>query len=103
MANGAAHPEPAKKLHKGKGIDSSNIPTAFSWPFKNQFLFNSRPKTNENNFQTVYDDRRKAIMGLTLRGPAAELFHSQQIAITRDIIKIQFITLITAVTIPNGS
>ena len=55
----------------------------------------SRPATNENNIQTVYDDRRKTLFGSVLRGPAAELFDSLDAALTWDEIKTQFIAQFT--------
>ena len=59
------------------------------------FSLGSRHATNENNIQTVYDDRRKALFGSALRGPAAEWFNSLDAALTWDEIKTQFIARFT--------
>ena len=76
MANTVAYPDLA--LEKFIGIDSSEDPTAFIRLLEKKISFSlgSRPATNENNIQTVYDDRRKALFGSVLRGPAAEWFDS---------------------------
>ena len=62
---------------------------------ENQFPLGSRPATNENNIQTVYNDRRKALFGSVLRGPAAEWFDSLDAALTWDEIRTQFIARFT--------
>ena len=74
MANTVAYPDLAKE--KFIGIDSSEDPTAFIRLLEKKISFSvgSRPAVNENNIQTVYDDRRKAIFVSVLRGPAAEWF-----------------------------
>ena len=79
------------------GIDSSEDPTAFIRLLEKKISFSlgSRPATNENNIQTVYDDRRKALFGSVLRGPAAEWFDSLDAALTWDEIKTQFIARFT--------
>ena len=91
MANTLAYPDLA--LEKFIGIDSSEDPTAFIRFLENKISFSlgSIPATNENNIQTVYDDRRKAV----LRGPAAEWFDSLEAALTWDEIKTQFIARFT--------
>ena len=58
---------------------------------KISFSLGIRPATNENNVQTVYDDRMKALFGSVLRSPAAEWFDSLDAALTWDEIKTQFI------------
>ena len=62
---------------------------------KISFSLGNGPATNENNIQTVYDDRRKALFGSVLRGPAAEWFDSLDAALTWDEIKTQFIARFT--------
>ena len=59
MANTVAYPDLA--LEKFIGIDSSEDPTAFNRLLEKRISFSlgSRPTVNENNIQTVYDDRRK--------------------------------------------
>ena len=91
MANTVAYPDLA--LEKFIGIDSSEDPTAFIRLLEKKISFSlgSRPATNENNIQTVYDDRWKALFGSVLRGPAAEWFDSLDAALTWDEIKTQFI------------
>ena len=95
MANTVAYPDLA--LEKFIGIDSSDNPTAFIRLLekKTSFSLSSRPATNENNIQTVYDDRRKALFGSVLRGPAAEWFDSIHAALTWDETKTQFIARFT--------
>ena len=96
MANTAAYPDLA--LEKFIGIDSSEDPTAFIRLLEKKISFSlgSRPTTNEkNNIQTVYDDRRKALFGSLLRGPAAEWFDSLEAALAWDEIKTQFIARFT--------
>ena len=90
MANTVAYPDLA--LQKFIGIDSSEDPTAFIRLLvkKISFSLGSRPATNENNIQTVYDDRMKALFGSVLRGPAAEWFDSFDGALTLDEVKTQF-------------
>ena len=83
MANTVAYPDLA--LEKFIGIDSSEDPTAFIRLLETKISFSlgSRPATNENNIQTiVYDDRRKALFGSVLRGPATEWFDSLDAALT---------------------
>ena len=84
MANTLAYPDLA--LEKFIGIDSSEDPTAFIRLLEKKISFSlgSRAATNENNIQTVYDDRRKALFGSVLRGPVAEWFDSLDAALTRD-------------------
>ena len=74
MANTVACPDLA--LEKIIEIDSSEDPTAFI-PLleKNWSLLGSRPATNENIVQTVYDDGRKALFGSVLRGPGCDSIH----------------------------
>ena len=95
MANTVAYPDLA--LEKFIGIDSSEDPTAFIRLLEKKISFSlgSRPATNENNIQTVYDDRRKALFGSVLRGPAAEKFDSLEAALTWNEIKTQFIARFT--------
>ena len=95
MANTIAYPDLA--LEKVIGIDSSEYPTAFIRLLEKKISFSlgSRPATNENNIQTVYDDRRKVLFGSVLRGPAAEWFDSLDAALTWDEIKTQFIARFT--------
>ena len=62
---------------------------------KISFSLGSRPATNENTIQTVYDDRRKALFGSVSRGPAAEWFDSLDAAKKWDEIKTQFIARFT--------
>ena len=87
MASSAAYPILA--LEKFIGIDSSQNPTAFIRLLEEKISFSSgsRPTTNENNIQTVYDDRRKALFGSIVRGLAAEWFDSLEAALTWDEIK----------------
>ena len=84
MANTVAYPD--LSLEKFIGIDSNEDPTAFLRLLEKKigFSLGSRPVTNENNIQTVYDDRRKAIFGSVLRGPVAEWFDSLDAAFTWD-------------------
>ena len=84
MANTVANPELA--LEKFIGIDSSEDPTAFIRLLEKKISFSldSRPATNENNIQTVYDDRRKALFASVLGGPAAEWFDSFESALICD-------------------
>ena len=95
MANTVAYPDLA--LEKFIGIDSSEDPTAFIRLLEKKIRFSlgSRPATNENNIQTVYDDRRKALFGSVLRGPDAEWFDSLDAALTWDEVKTQFIARFT--------
>ena len=95
MANNVAYPDLA--LEKIIGIDSSEDPTAFIRLLEKKISFSlgSRPTTKENNIQTVYDDRRKALFGSVLRGPAAEWFDSLEAELTWDEIKPQFIARFT--------
>ena len=82
MANTVAYPDLA--LEKFIGIDSSENPTAFIRLLEKKINFSlgSRPATNDNNTQTVNDDRRKAVFGSVSRGPAAEWFDSLDAALT---------------------
>ena len=95
MANTVAYPDLA--LEKFIGIDSSEDPTAFIRLLEKKISFSlgSRHATNENNIQTVYDDRRKALSGSLLHGPAAEWFESLDAALTWNEIKAQFIARFT--------
>ena len=95
MANTVAYPDLA--LEKFIGIDSSEDPTAFIRLSEKKISFplGSRPATNENNIQTVCDDRRKAFFASVLRGPAAERFGSLDAALTWDEIKTQFFARFT--------
>ena len=95
MANTVAYPDLA--LEKFIRIDSSEDPTAFIRLLEKKISFSLgiRTATNENNIQTVYDDRRKALFGSVLRGPAAEWFDSLDAAPTWNEIKTQFITRLT--------
>ena len=63
MANTVSYPDLA--LENIIGIDSSEDPTAFIRLLEKKISFSlgSRPATNENNIQTVYDDRTKALFG----------------------------------------
>ena len=91
MANTVAYPVLA--LEKFIGIVSNADPAAFICLLKKKISFSlgSRPAVNENDIQTVYDDRRKALFGSVLRGPAAQWFDSLEAAITWNEIKTQFI------------
>ena len=95
MAETVAYPDLV--LENFIGIDSSEDPTAFIRLLEKEISFSldSRPTTNENDIQTVYDDRRKALFGSVLRGPAAEWFDSLETALTWDEIKTQFIAQFT--------
>ena len=95
MANTVAYPDLA--LEKLIGIDSSEDPTGFIRLLEKKISLSpgSRPATNKNNIQTVYDDRRKAHFGSVLRGPAAEWFDSLDAGLTWDEIKTQFIARFT--------
>ena len=95
MADTVACPD--LPLEKFIGIDLYEDPTAFFRLLdkKISFSLGSRPTTNENNIQTVYDDRRKALFGSVLRGPAAEWFDSLEAALTWDEIKTEFIARFT--------
>ena len=95
MANTVAYPDLA--LEKFIGIDSNEDPTAFIRLLEKKISFplGSRHATNENNIQTVSDDRRKALFGSVLRGPAAEWFDSFDAALTWDEIKTQLIARFT--------
>ena len=95
MANTVAYPDLA--LEKFIGIDSSDDPTAFIRVLEKKFIFSlgSRATTNENNIQTVFEDRRKALFGSVLRGPAAEWFDSLESALTWGEIKTQSIARFT--------
>ena len=95
MANTVAYQDLA--LEKFIVIDSSEDPTAFIRLLEKKISFSlgSRPATNENNIQTVYDDRRKALFGSFLRSPAAEWFDSLDAALTSDEIKPQFFARFT--------
>ena len=95
MANTVAYPDLA--LEKFIGIDSSENPTAFIRLLEKKISFpiGSRPTTNENNIQTVYDDRRTALFGSVLRSPAAEWFDSLEAALTWVEMKTQFIARFT--------
>ena len=96
-----AYPDLA--LEKFIGIDSSEDPTAFIRLLEKKISFSlgSRPATNENNIQTVCEDRRKALFGSVLRGPAAEWFHSLDAALTWDETKTQFIARFTGGKMQN--
>ena len=91
MTNTVAYPDLA--LEKLIGFDSSEDPTAFNRLLEKRisFSFSSKPAVNENNIQTVYDDRRKALFGSLSRGPAAEWFNSLEAASTWAEMKTQFI------------
>ena len=95
MANIVAYPDLA--LEKFIGIDSSENPTAFIRLLEKKISFSqgSRPATKENNIQTVYEGRRKALFGSVLRCPAAEWFDSLEAALTWDELKTQFIARFT--------
>ena len=95
MANTVAYPDLA--LEKFIGIDSSDDPSAFIRLLEkqNSFSLGSRPTANENGQQIVYDDRRKALFGSVLRGPAAEWFDSLDAALTWEEVKTQFINRFT--------
>ena len=95
MANTVAYSDVA--LEKFIGIDSSEDPTAFIRLLEKKISFSlgSRPTVNENTIQTVYDDRRKALFGSVLPGPAAEWFDSLEAVLTWDGIKTQFIARFT--------
>ena len=95
MANTVAYPDLA--LEKFIGIDSSEDPTAFIRLLEKKISFSlgSRPTANENGQQTVYDDRRKALFGSVLRGPAAEWFDSLDAALAWEEMKTQFINRFT--------
>ena len=56
---------------------------------KISFSLGSRTAVNENNIQTVYDDRRKAFFGSGLGSPAAEWFDLLEAALTWDELKTQ--------------
>ena len=87
MANTVAYPDLA--LEKFFGIHSSENPTAFIHLLEKKISFSlgSRPATNESDFQIVYDDRKEALFGSLLRGPAAEWLDSLEVALTWDEIK----------------
>ena len=87
MANTVAYPDLA--LEKFIGNDSSEDRTAFIRLLEKKISFSlgSRPAVIESNIQTVNDDRRKALFGSVLRGPAAEWFDSLEAALTWDEIK----------------
>ena len=95
MENTVAYPDLA--LEKFIEIDASEDPTAFIRLLEKKISFSlrSRPATNENNIQAVYNDRRKALFGSVLRGPAGEWFDSLDAALTWDEIKRQFIARFT--------
>ena len=95
MANTVAYPDLA--LEKFIGINSSEDPTVFIRLLEKKISFSlgSRPTVNENNIQTVYDDRRKALFGSVLRGPAAEWFDSLEAALSWEEMKTQFIARFT--------
>ena len=90
MANTVAYPDLALKTFIG--TESSEDPRAFIWLLEKKISFSlgSRPTTNENKIQTVYDDRRKALFGSVSRGPAAEWFDSLEAALTWEGMKTQF-------------
>ena len=89
-SNTVAYPDLA--IEKFIGIDSNGDPTEFIRLLENKISFSlgSRPAVNENNIQTVYEDRRKALFGSVLRGPAAEWFDSLEAAAIWDKMKTQF-------------
>ena len=89
MANTVAYPDLA--LEKFIGIHSKENPTAFIRLLEKiiSFSLGSRPATNENDFQNVYDDRKAAHFGSLLRDPAAEWFDSLEAALTWGEIKTQ--------------
>ena len=91
MANTVAYPDLA--LEKFTRIDSNEDATAFIRLLEKKINLSlgSRPETPENNLQTVYDDRRKALFGSALRGPAAEWIDSLEATLTWKEIKTQFI------------
>ena len=95
MASTVAYPDLA--IEKFIGIDSSENPTAFILLLEKKISFSlgSRPTTKKNNIQTVYDDRRKALFGSVLRGPAAEWLDSLEAILTWDETKTQFIARFT--------
>ena len=84
MANTVAYPDFA--LEKFIGIDPSENPTAFIPLLEKKISFSlgSRPTVNENNIQTVHENRKEALFSSILRGPAAEWFGSLEAAITWD-------------------
>ena len=90
MANLVAYLDLA--LGKFIGIDSSEDPTAFIRLLEKKLSFSlgSRPAVNENNIQTVYDDRRKALIGSALSRPATEWFDSLEASLTWHEIKTMF-------------
>ena len=95
MANTVEYPDLA--LEKFIGIDSSEDPTAFIRLLEKKISFSlgSRPATIENDIQTVFDDRRKALFGSVLRALAAECFGSLEAALTWDGRKTQLIDRFT--------
>ena len=95
MANTVAYPDLAPE--KFIGNDSNEDPTAFIRLLEKQISFSlgSRHTANENGQQTVYDDRRKALFGSVLPGPAAERLHSLDAALTWEEMKTQFINMFT--------
>ena len=93
MANSVAYPDLA--LEKFIGIDSSEDPTTFVHLIEKKLSFSLGSRPTVRNIQTVYDDRRKALFGSVLRGPAAEWFDSLEAALTWDEIKTQFIARFT--------
>ena len=95
MVNTVAHPD--FTLEKFIWIDSSEDVTAFIFLLekKTSFSLGSRPAVKENNFQTVYDDRRKALFSSILCGPAAEWLDSLEASLTWDEMTTQFIALFT--------
>ena len=94
-ANTVAYPD--LPLEKFIRINSSEDPTAFIRLLEKKISFSigSRPAVNENNIQSVYEDRRKSLLGSVIRGPAVEWFESLEAALTWDEIKAQFIARFT--------
>ena len=84
MANTVAYSD--SPLEKHMGIDSSEDTRALSCLLEMNIVFSwgSRPVTNENNVETFFDDRRKVLFGLVLRGSPATWSISQAYTITWD-------------------
>ena len=95
MVNTIAYPDLV--LEKFIGIDPSEDPTAFIRLLEKKISFSpgSRPAVNENNIQTVKDDRSKALLISAILGLAAEWFDSLEAALTWDEIKTQFVARFT--------
>ena len=91
MANTVAYPDLV--LEKFIGINPSEDPTAFIRLLEKKISFSlgSRPATNENNIQTVFDDGRKTLFGVVSRRPIAEWFDSLQATVTWNASKIHWL------------